>query len=123
MDAKQSLYYGLGQVSYAVAMSDGAVQEEEQLKLKEVLKSELDKRNLDADYADIIFELLKRDQLDGKTAYENGIKAMSLGSHYLTDDLREKFSSLIKDVADAFPPTTSEEQACIDRFDDDLKKM
>ena len=123
MDALQSLYYGLGQVAYTVAASDGKVQLEELKKLEELVNGELEKRNHSPDYTGIIFKLLHKDGASGDNAYDWAINSIKLGSHHLSPKMREDFIAVIKKVAEAYPPTTLEEQAVISQFEKDISTI
>lgn len=123
MDAKQSLFYGLGQVVYAVAQADGKVQREEREKLHKFLKEEINRIDADFDYTDIIFQLLDKEHIDFETSYKWGIDSMKLGSHKLTSQLRWEFVDLLCKVAESYPPTSKNEMEIISRFLQDLRKM
>lgn len=123
MDAKQSLFYGLGQVAYAVAQADGKVQREEREKLHKFLKEEINRIDADFDYTDIIFQLLDKEHIDFETSYKWGIDSMKLGSHKLTSQLRWEFVDLLCKVAESYPPTSKNEMEIISRFLQDLRKM
>ena len=123
MDAKQSLFYGLGQVAYAVAQADGKVQREEREKLHAFLKEEIKRIDGDFDYTDIIFQLLDKEHIDFETSYKWGIDSMKLGSHKLTEPLKWEFLELVCRVAEAYPPTSKEENEIISRFTQDLRTL
>ncbi|MFN3916709.1 MAG: hypothetical protein ACK4K0_03105 [Flavobacteriales bacterium] len=123
MDAVQSLYYGLGQVAYTVAASDGQIQSEELEKLETIFNGELRRRNHNVDYAEIIFKLLKKDGTSGDDAYGWAINAIKLGSHHLTPKMKQDFIEVIAEIAEAFPPTTKEEQEVINRFTKDMASI
>lgn len=121
MDAYSYLFYGLGQVAYAVAMADGKIQKEEEKTLSDIVNSNLDKNNIDFDYTDTIFKILESDNiLSSESSYKDGMKNINLGGQHLTDDLRDVFVVIIEEIAEAFPPNTDEESAFISRFTEDL---
>jgi len=123
MDAFSYLFYGLGQVAYAVAMADGKVQKEEEQILNDIVVSNLEKNNIAFDYADTIFKILKNDNiLDAESSYNEGMKSINLGGNHLTDDLRDVFVVIINEIAEAFPPNTDEESGFISRFNEDIEK-
>lgn len=123
MDAKQSLFYGLGQITYAVAQADGKVQREEREKLQKLLKEEIKRLDADFDYTDIIFQLLDKEHIDFETSYKWGIDSMKLGSHKLTNQLKWEFLEILCKVAEAYPPTSKSEMEIIARFTHDLRGM
>jgi len=123
MDAYSYLFYGLGQVAYAVAMADGKVQKEEEQMLNDIVVSNLEKNNIDFDYTDTIFKILKSDDiLDAESSYKEGVKSINLGGNHLTNELRDVFVVIINEIAEAFPPNTVEERAFVSRFKEDLEK-
>lgn len=119
----QNLYMALGEAAYAVAMADGKVQKEEQQKFEHLLKMEFSKLGLDFDYADIIFQLLKKDVMEPRTAYTWCLREMRLNSQYVSQSMKEKFVEVIKEVAAAFPPITKQERGYIDDFIYQLKSI
>ena len=108
MDAKQHLYYAIGIMAYAVAKADGHVQEEEKDKLQQIVEEEID-HSIDFGYANIIFQILEKDDQDVSGLYSWIENALSNGKHYLTDELKVKIKVVLSKVAEAFPPTTTEE--------------
>lgn len=123
MDAKQSLFYGLGQIAYAVAQADGKVQREEREKLHAFLDQEIKRIDADFNYTDIIFQLLDKEHIDFATSYKWGIDSIKLGSHKLTNELKWEFLEIICKVAEAFPPTNKKEIELITAFMHDLRTM
>ncbi len=124
MNGYAHLFYGLGQVAYAVALSDGLVQSAEQEKLHQIVLDNLEQHNLEYDYAEIIFGVLKKDEiLNSEQAFEEGIKNINLGGNYLTLTLKNIFIDVICQVAESFPPTTSEEQLVVEQFKIELTKI
>lgn len=123
MDAYSYLFYGLGQVAYAVAMADGKVQKEEEQILNDIVVSNLEENKIDFDYTDTIFKILKSDDiLDAGSSYKDGMKNINLGGNHLTDELRDVFVVIINEIAEAFPPNTDEERAFVSQFKEDLEK-
>src|SRR5688500_20308943 len=88
MTPTENLYYALGEVAYAVAMSDGRIQKDEVNKLHGILLTELSIGDETQNIADIIFHVLNKDHVDAQTAYESGMKQIWLNSHYLSPDLK-----------------------------------
>lgn len=112
----ENLYMALGELAYAIAKVDGSIQKGEKEKLHGILKTELDKHELNFDHTEIIFHILKKDAMNSKTAYEWALKEMRLNSHYVSEQLKQRFISVIKKVAEAFPPVTRQERELIDDF-------
>ncbi len=55
MSPIENLHYAIGELAYAVASADGAVQEEERQKFHDIVKAELSKNEYTFDVSDIIF--------------------------------------------------------------------
>jgi uncharacterized tellurite resistance protein B-like protein len=113
----RNLYYALGEACYAIAMSDGAVQAEERIKLTEILKKEFSKTiSNETEETEIIFHILKKEGASGKTAFNWAIKELAANSHYLSADLKCHFISTLIKVAGSFPPITGAEKDMLLEF-------
>jgi uncharacterized tellurite resistance protein B-like protein len=119
MDAKEHLYYAIGEFAYALAKADGNIQREEKQKLHQIVTEEL-KDDPNYAIAEIIFSLLEKQRPDLETAYENAKKALHLGNDHLTNQLRTRFITLLEKIAMSFPPRTPEEHDILNRFREDL---
>ncbi len=115
MDARQHLYYALGIMAYAVAKSDGEVQKEEREMIHNIVVEESG-HEIDFDYAEIIFSILQKDKQGANEVYQWATKAFDLGKHHFTPAMKEQFVNVIKSIAEAFPPTSSEEINMIDKI-------
>ncbi len=123
MDAKGSLFYALGQLSYAIANADGKVQKEEKDNFHKILEEQFNAINPEMDTAEIIFELLRRDATDPQTAYNWAMNQIKLYSHHFDANFKKGFIATIKKVAEAYPPVEPEEKALIQQFEKDLSAM
>jgi uncharacterized tellurite resistance protein B-like protein len=123
MDAKQHLFYGIGNIAYALAGVDGKVQREEKEALQKLIATEINKIDSDADYTDIIFQVLDKDKANFEKSYKQGINAIKLGEHKLTPILKWQFVALLQKVAEAYPPATDDENEVIARFIRDLRAI
>lgn len=123
MDAHQSLFYGFGQVAYALAISDGKVQLEEKQRFKEIVENGIRSVTADFSYSDIIFQILDSEHMGPDFAYRSGMKAIELGSHHLTSELKDAFLQTLDHVASAFVPMTADESEIIIRFRTDLNRI
>lgn len=124
MDAINYLFYGLGQVAYAVALSDGKVQKEEEKKMHEIITEGLKDLDDELDYTEIIFKVMDHDHIfDPDEAYQEGIQNMKLGGHLLNEQYRKVFVEIIEKIAAAFPPKTEEEMLLLERFRNDLPNI
>lgn len=72
MNNTQGLYYAFGELAYAVAASGsgGSISAAEKKALHKLLINSMSDHNLDFNYSEIIFQLLSKDHIDVKTAYE-----------------------------------------------------
>lgn len=115
MEAKKNLYYALGLLAYAVAKADGKVQNEEREIIHNIVKKESG-HHIDFDYAEIIFNILQKDNPGADQVYSWSMNAFKTGKQHFTPLMKEQFVAIIKKVAEAFPPSTIEEQNIIDKF-------
>jgi uncharacterized tellurite resistance protein B-like protein len=118
MDAKELLYYGFGQVVYAMAAADGEIQKEEWLKLQEILQEAHNRKEIEMDVTGIIFKLQQNQQTFSSTeSLEMGLKNMRLGDHHLTPELYDDFLRVLGKIANAFPPSTADELRVMEIFE------
>jgi len=109
MDASEKLYYSLGKLCYVMACADGEVQSEEIDKLEDIVKEKIESGHLDGAYTEIIFKVLESKDQDPKTAYDIAMKNFENLSYYFTDDLKTRFLRVLREMAEAFPPNTTDE--------------
>lgn len=120
MDSKQSLYYALGIFSYAVAKADGKIQHEEQEELRRIVKSETE-HHMDFQYVEIIFQLLQKDKAGFDDVHKWALDALEKGKYHLTSEIKEQFIKVLKKVAEAFPPKTTEEHEMLNTFIQEIR--
>jgi hypothetical protein len=125
MEHIEQLYYALGEMCYAIAhaRAEGIIQKGEKERLHLILQAEFKGQEGLTDPAEIIFQILKKEGLDSRTAYDWAVREMRLNSQYLSEDLKTHFVSVIDRVAEAFPPVTAEEKELISDFVLQLKEM
>jgi hypothetical protein len=123
LTSKEHLYYALGILIYTVASADGKIQREEKEKLHDILNFELGKNGIDFDYSEIIFHILQKDKPGIENACKWALDALSTGKHYLSNDIINKFSKVLRKVAEAFPPKTKEEMGIIYEFEKKIKLL
>lgn len=123
MTAIDYLYYGFGQIIYALSFSDGSIQQAEKKKLAELIeKSTEQDHDLSLQVTQIIFQLLDKEHLfSTEEMFAEGIKNMQLGDQHLTPQKLVLFKKILSDVAASFPPTTENEKAILDRFSNTFK--
>lgn len=122
MEAKQNIYYALGILAYAIAKSDGEVQDEEREEINRIANDEMGYA-IDFQYADIIFQLLERDKLGFENVYEWAIRELKKGRHYLSPEIKQQLISTIEKIAEAFDGISQEENSIITRFKNDLENI
>lgn len=120
MDAKRSLFYGFGEVAYALGKSDGVINEVEKEVFHDTIRREMSEHDPDFDYADVVFDIMKKEDVDINTAYKWGINAMNLGKHHLTPFLRKEFIYILNVLAESNPPVTQEKKEIIKKFKEEL---
>jgi len=123
MDNVQGLYYAFGQLAYALAASDGAVQTEEKKALHVLLSRKTKGHDLDFDYAEIIFHILDKDHINVRTAYTWAIKEMKLNEYYLTERRKKDFIDILEKIAEVHQPVTLEEKNIIDKFKEEISQL
>lgn len=122
MDSKQHIYYALGTLAYAVAKADGKVQNEERLKVKEIVKKGIE-HEVDFTYTDIIFQILQKDNMGFRDVYKWAMKSFETGKYHLTTEVKTQFIQILDEVAASFTPDDPEEQKLLSNFKDDLLKL
>lgn len=121
MEKREYLFYGFGQVSYAVAMSDGKVQKEEHYQLIKLLKEEFEILDIDFDVLEISFELMFRDGIENSLdAYSSGIKNIKTAKNFLNEELIAKFNRILMNIADSHKGVDPDEMKIIRNFNKDV---
>lgn len=115
MDSKQQLYYALGLLAYAVAKADGKIQNEERQAIHDIVVAETD-HNMDFSYSEIIFSILQKEDRGFDKVYDWAMKYFEQGKHHFSPAMKEQFIRVIKQVAEAFPPTTTAENEVVRKF-------
>lgn len=123
MTPLQNLHYAIGEIAYAIAKADGNIQKEEKEKFHAIVAAELRCKDYDFDISDIIFQILEKDKIDAATSYAWAMNQLRLNSHYLSPELKKKFTTVAEKVAKAFPPIADSELRMIERFNEDIKSL
>ena len=122
MTAYEHLFYGFGHVAYAIALSDGKVQNEEKQKLQEIVERQLEDHNVEFDLSSIIFQVVDDDAVfNCDDSMRIGLKNMDLGDQYLTDELKKTFIVISNEIAVSFPPFSPEESRYVNQLIDYLE--
>jgi uncharacterized tellurite resistance protein B-like protein len=124
MTSIENLHMAIGELAYAIARADGAVQKEERDAFHRMMKEGIGAGNPDMDISDIVFHIMEKDKFSGtETAYEWAIDEIRMNSHYLSPELKATFINVIQKVAEAYAPVTAEEKKLIDRFKKDIAPL
>lgn len=120
----ENLYYAIGELAYAVARADGKVHEAERRRFHDIVVSELGNKDSKIDVSEIIFKLMdKRNGTDSDTTYNWAMNEITINSHYLSPELKNKFIKVMERIAEAYPPVTSAEERLINRFKTDIQPL
>jgi len=119
----QNLHYAIGELAYAVARADGAVQAQERKKFHDIVEAELRCKDYDFDLSDIIFRIMDKDQHDSQTVYNWAMHEIRTNSHYLSPQLKKTFIMVMEKVAKAYPPVTDNERKIIEQFRKDIEAI
>lgn len=114
MIAKERLYDAFGELIYAVALADGAIQNEEITKLNEILNKHQWAKEIEWS-----FNYEKSKSITVKDAYT---KAMSTFKDYGPDPEYQNMLEVMLEVAKAFNGIVPEEQKIIDDFQKELRE-
>ncbi len=109
MDASEKLYYALGQLCYVMACADGEIQTEERDRLEDLVQEKSRAGHIDSAYTKIIFLVLQKEEQDSKTVYKMAMKTLEGLHYFFNDDLKARFLMVLKEIAEAFPPNTTDE--------------
>jgi uncharacterized tellurite resistance protein B-like protein len=123
MEGKQRLYYGLGQLAYLIAKSDGTVQQEEKTKLHQLIMDGITTYDSDFDISSIIFELLEKSAYQSDALFEQAFSNISSSSYYLKDEMKVHFLDTLKKIAEAFPPITEKEAYWLQRITETMQSI
>jgi uncharacterized tellurite resistance protein B-like protein len=124
MTPLENLHIAIGELAFAVARADGAVQQEELKKFNAIVAAELRYKHYGFEISDIIFQVLQRDDfIDTQTTYNWAMKEIRMNSHYLSPELKQTFIKVMEKVAKAFPPVTVEEMDIVERFKKDIEPL
>lgn len=123
MTPTENLHYAIGEMAYAIARADGAVQKEERQKFHDIVAAELRMKDQGFNISDIIFKIMDKDKTSTKDAYDWAIGQIRVNSHYLSPQLKETFIKVIEKVAKAYAPVTIDETDIIEKFKKDIAPL
>jgi uncharacterized tellurite resistance protein B-like protein len=120
MTPTENLHYAIGELAYAIAAADGEIQQAERDIFHDIIKTELQHKDVDFNVTDIIFQVLNKQKTSTDYAYDWAMKQIRLNSHYLSPALKEKFIAVMEKVANAFKPVTIDEMRLVEKFKMDI---
>jgi uncharacterized tellurite resistance protein B-like protein len=123
MTPTENLHYAIGEMAYAIARADGAVQKEERQKFHDIVAAELRMKDQGFNISDIIFKIMDKDKTSTKDAYDWAMGQIRVNSHYLSPQLKETFIKVIEKVAKAYAPVTIDETEIIEKFKKDIAPL
>lgn len=123
MTPLENLHSAIGQLAYAIANSDGKVQQEERKRFHSIVEAELRCKDYAFEVSDIIFQIINKDKTDAETTYKWAMNEIRLNSHYLSPQLKETFIRVMEKIAKAYPPVCLSEQVMISRFKKDIAQI
>jgi uncharacterized tellurite resistance protein B-like protein len=123
MTPTENLHYAIGEMAYAIARADGAVQKEERQKFHDIVEAELRMKDRGFNISDIIFKIMDKDKTSTEDAYNWAMGQIRVNSHYLSPQLKETFIKVIEKVAKAYAPVTIDETDIIEKFKKDIAPL
>ncbi len=123
MHGLENIYYAMGEMAYAIAKADGAVQTEERKKIHEIVLDEIAHNNIDFDYTEAIFQILEKDDPDAETSYKWAMHEFDENKLHLTPELVNQFIIIADKIADAFDLDSVREEMMVARFKKDLRAL
>ena len=119
----ENLHYAIGEMAYAMARADGAVQHEERKKFHEIIAGELHSEHYEFDVSSIIFQILDKEKNSAEDTYNWAMNQIRMNSHYLSPELKNTFLKVMQKVAEAYPPVTGDESSLMKRFKNDIEPL
>jgi uncharacterized tellurite resistance protein B-like protein len=120
----ENLHMAIGELAYAIARADGAIQKEEREEFHKMMMEGIRSGDGDLDISDIIFQVMEKDKFTNtETAYDWAMHQIRMNSHYMSPELKETFINVIQKIAEAYAPVTTEEKKLIDRFKKDIEPL
>jgi len=123
MTPLQNLYYAIGELAYAMASADGEVQKAERQKFHDIVTEELNNEHFGFDLSIIIFQIMDKERVKTKDAYNWAMNQMRINSHYLSPKLKETFIRILEKIAEAYPPVTAAELVFLEKFKNDMSEL
>src|SRR5688572_8582441 len=94
----ENIYMATGELAYAIAKADGAIQREEKEKFQQILEAEFNGRIGTSNHASIIFQILQKEKISVSDVYNSVICELNINSYYLSASMKEHIIHVIKRV-------------------------
>jgi uncharacterized tellurite resistance protein B-like protein len=121
MTPSENLHIAIGELAYAIARADGAIQKEEREEFHRLVTEGIQSGDEALDISEIIFQVMGRERFTNtETAYDWAMHEIRTNSHYLSPQLKATFIDVIEKIARAYAPVTTEEKDLINRFKRDI---
>lgn len=115
MEGIENIYHGLGYLTYAICLSDGAVQDNERNEVRDLVIEKSKEFGLKSSFIDGAFRLTQMEHLPLTTAIHLGIDIFENHQYYLKKNIQEQILNFLNAVALANPPITEVEEMVIDK--------
>lgn len=115
MEGIENIYHGLGYLTYAICLSDGAVQDNERNEVKNLVNQKSKEFGLQGAFIDGVFRLTQMEHLPLTTAMHLGIDIFERHHFYLKPELQQQILNFLQAIALANPPITEVEEMVIDK--------
>ncbi|MCS6820503.1 MAG: hypothetical protein NZ551_01395 [Microscillaceae bacterium] len=117
---QKNLYRAIAELAYAIAKADKTLEEAEIEAFENAVREELE---VDEWLAEIHFKILRTSiKPDLESAYNHSMFLIKNNQKGLTPELVAKFQRILQKVANV-AGVSNEEQAILDRFNQDIKKF
>lgn len=119
----KNLFYAIGELAYAIASADGAIQKEERQKFHDLVAGELRSNNYNFDLSLLIFQIMDKDKVSTENAYQSALKRIVLNQIHLNAEMKNSFIRVMEKMMEAYPPVTPDEIGLLERFKKDIEPL
>ena len=123
MGPVEEIYYGLGEICYAVTRGEKTNSSKKTEVFHKILEDEFKGQKAEFDAAEIIFQILERGEVAPKTAFQWGLHELKLHSQYLSDSLKQHVISIVNKMASAFQPAGAQAKSFIQNFCQEINSI
>src|SRR5688572_15954109 len=123
MTTPENLYFAVGEIACAMTITDYSILKDKKLRLHSLLVEEFTKYNTDISVPDIVSQILNKDTIDPRIAYDWSVKQVKLNSEHVNEDLKQHFSRILQKVQKEFPPMDLKEHWIALHFINEMKTI